>query len=78
MPENVHPIIFESTLCAIEPAGKAACNGDSGGPLVVDEILVGIVSWGMLGCKTVTPGAYVRVSHYIDWIVNHTGVEVLD
>ena len=53
-----------------------ACRGDSGGPLLlpgrdasgVDDVLVGIVSWG-LGCAQDSyPGVYARVSAQYDWI----------
>ena len=53
-----------------------ACQGDSGGPLLlpgsdasgVDDVLVGIVSWG-LGCAQDSyPGVYARVSAQYDWI----------
>jgi len=50
-----------------------ACQGDSGGPLVLegdddDDILVGVVSWG-IGCATNTfPGVYARVSSQYHWI----------
>ncbi len=56
--------------------GKDACNGDSGGPLVVDvdgtPKIVGIVSWGATTCNTY--GAYTRVSDYLDWIEEQTGI----
>lgn len=50
-----------------------SCTGDSGGPLIArDEngtaVQVGIVSWG-LGCaRQDSPGVYVRVADYKDWI----------
>ena len=64
--------IDDSMLCAFE-AGKDSCQGDSGGPLVTmdpetgDEVLVGVVSWGV-GCASAYPGVYARVSKVIDWI----------
>ena len=50
-----------------------SCTGDSGGPLIArDEngaaVQVGIVSWG-LGCaRQDSPGVYVRIADYKDWI----------
>lgn len=55
-----------------------SCTGDSGGPLVRrsesgDPIQVGIVSWG-LGCaRSESPGVYVRIARYKDWIVSSVG-----
>mmetsp|Transcript_18733 Transcript_18733/g.37320 ORF Transcript_18733/g.37320 Transcript_18733/m.37320 type:complete len:642 (-) Transcript_18733:170-2095(-) len=53
---------------------KDTCKGDSGGPLVLrgatseEDLLVGVVSWG-IGCA-VFPGVYARVNSNIDWIRN--------
>ncbi|XP_022077558.2 complement factor I-like isoform X50 [Acanthochromis polyacanthus] len=58
--------------------GVDACTGDNGGPLVCrDELgvsyLWGIVSWGR-GCgRADSPGVYVQVSHYFEWIRLITG-----
>jgi secreted trypsin-like serine protease len=51
-----------------------ACQGDSGGPLVVKDgsgsfRQVGVVSWGHR-CASGSPGVYVRVGYFIDWIKN--------
>lgn len=35
--------------------------------------LVGVTSFGK-GCETTTPGVYVRVAEYIDWIQHTTGI----
>ena len=53
-----------------------ACRGDSGGPLLlrgsdasgVDDVLVGIVSWGIGCAQDSYPGVYARVSAQYDWI----------
>lgn len=59
--------IQDTNICAyIE--GKDTCQGDSGGPLVVNNILVGVVSWGD-GCAQVgAPGVYASVAAYRSWI----------
>lgn len=60
--------------------GVSACSGDSGGPLVQgtapNEVLIGIVSWGITPCGTVgaPTGVYKLVSSYIPWILSHTGI----
>lgn len=52
--------------------GRDSCQGDSGGPLfVVREgyyVQAGIVSFGKGCARPGIPGAYTRVTHYIDWI----------
>ena len=49
--------------------GKDACQRDSGGPLILNEnVLVGIVSWG-LGCgEAKFPGVYSNVTALREWI----------
>eukprot|EP01024_Parvocaulis_polyphysoides_P065542 TRINITY_DN7651_c0_g1_i6.p1 TRINITY_DN7651_c0_g1~~TRINITY_DN7651_c0_g1_i6.p1 ORF type:complete len:257 (+),score=12.99 TRINITY_DN7651_c0_g1_i6:202-972(+) len=73
---------FETMICAI-PSDRtgATCLGDSGSPLVlkgstpVDDVLVGIVSWGPPHqCITLertwkqAPGIFTRVSTFANWI----------
>ena len=65
-----HIIDKTSMLCAgLYGGGRDSCVGDSGGPLVdVNNVQVGIVSWG-LGCGHHTyPGVYSRVSGAMTWI----------
>ena len=61
--------------------GKDSCQGDSGGPLMCKLIgngnpwiLYGITSWGIGCARAYTPGVYVKVSKFIDWIQEQTGV----
>jgi hypothetical protein len=67
--------ITANMLCATD-VGEDSCYGDSGGPLVVkgtdssglDDIQVGVVSWGY-GCGNPNfPGVYSRMSSAYDWI----------
>jgi len=65
--------ITENMLCAWAE-DTDGCQGDSGGPLVItgntpdQDLLVGVVSWG-LGCaEEHFPGVYARVSAQHAWI----------
>lgn len=70
--------IYESVIneddmfCAGDPDGGVdACKGDSGGPAISpnDYTLVGLVSWGFLCADPAYPGVYIRVSSYVEWIL---------
>ena len=73
--KNTYHELPNGQICAgFSKGGKDSCQGDSGGPFVVDGKLVGIVSWGK-GCASPNyPGVYTEVSHYRQWIKNHSGV----
>ena len=62
----------ETQLCA-GLGGTDSCQGDSGGPLVARSstgapVQVGVVSWGFGCAREESPGVYMRVSAYADWI----------
>ncbi|SPP85093.1 serine protease 1 [Drosophila guanche] len=64
-------------ICIPTPENKGTCNGDSGGPLVLHDgnRQVGIVSFGSsAGCLSNGPKGMVRVTSYLDWIRDHTGI----
>lgn len=67
-------MITQSMLCAgsIE-SDVGFCTEDYGGPLTINGTQIGIVSWSMKPCASV-PGVYTKVSHYIDWIKEKTGI----
>ncbi|KAG8441158.1 hypothetical protein GDO86_006773 [Hymenochirus boettgeri] len=71
--------VTPNMLCAGDTRNlDDACKGDSGGPLVCSYKgrmhLLGIVSWG-IGCgKKDVPGVYTRVTRYVNWIREHTGI----
>ena len=51
----------------------STCHGDSGGPLVKDRKLIGVISWG-IPCAMGVPDQHTRISSYLDWIQENTGV----
>jgi secreted trypsin-like serine protease len=64
-------------LCA-GAEGKDACSRDSGGPLVALQSpprLIGIVIAGYKCGEAGFPGIYTRVTKYLDWIEQHSGVK---
>uniref|UniRef100_A0A7S1BD86 Peptidase S1 domain-containing protein n=1 Tax=Corethron hystrix TaxID=216773 RepID=A0A7S1BD86_9STRA len=71
--QNYNMPVTSRMICGTSRNNKDACQGDSGGPLIlkgktkIQDILVGIVSWGN-GCGT-RPGVYSDVSNQRSWII---------
>lgn len=68
--------ITSEYLCAGDGDGKTdSCQGDSGGPLVYEDgikyYLVGVVSFGKKCATPGYPGAYTRVTKYLQWLNDH-------
>lgn len=59
-------------ICANGP-GADSCQGDSGGPLVLDDLQIGVVSWGEECGDRGKPGVYMNVAKYLPWISRVTG-----
>ncbi|KAH8383312.1 hypothetical protein KR009_007973 [Drosophila setifemur] len=67
----------DNVICVDAPDGKSTCQGDSGGPLVSQEgnMLIGITSFGSsYGCQVGAPAGFTRVTNYLEWIKEETGV----
>lgn len=66
-------ILTRNMLCAgYMLGGQDACGGDSGGPLITyengEQMLIGVVSFG-IGCAEMGhPGIYTNVDNYSEWI----------
>lgn len=75
-------LVTKNHVCTNGKEGKGACSGDSGGPVTVlkknNQItLIGIVSFGMpFGCEIGWPSVYTRVSSYVNWISQNTGIPI--
>ncbi|XP_049790925.1 brachyurin-like isoform X11 [Schistocerca nitens] len=69
-------------ICTSGDNGVSTCNGDSGGPLVIYEddgsaTQIGIVSFGIiLGCEVGWPPVFTRVTNYMDWISENSGIAI--
>ncbi|XP_054732570.1 serine protease 1-like isoform X2 [Anastrepha obliqua] len=69
--------VRSSIICVATPSGQSTCNGDSGGPLVLESsmIQVGLTSFGAsIGCELGYPITFTRLTKYLKWIKEHTGV----
>jgi secreted trypsin-like serine protease len=56
-------------------------QGDSGGALVIENgnsyLQIGVVSFvSSLGCASGYPSGYVRVTSYLGWISDNTGITI--
>ncbi|XP_060065633.1 fibrinolytic enzyme, isozyme C-like [Ylistrum balloti] len=66
-------IIADGHVCILSD-DSSSCNGDSGGPLTCGDTLVGITSFGYIGCPPMYPSVYTRVTHYRQWIKDNSGI----
>ncbi|KAJ8889049.1 hypothetical protein PR048_008543 [Dryococelus australis] len=76
--------VASTHVCTSGEGGRNTCSGDSGGPLVIEEAdgertQIGVVSFGLaLSCQIGWPAAYTRVSSYMDWVSQVTGIPIRD
>ncbi|XP_059481753.1 brachyurin-like isoform X2 [Neocloeon triangulifer] len=71
--------IKPTMMCVSGANNKGICSGDSGGPLVVKESdgqwsQIGIVSFSAYSCHNY-PQGFTRVTSFMGWISNHTGIQ---
>ncbi|XP_061395948.1 serine protease 1-like [Musca vetustissima] len=70
-------IITSKNICTATPSGTSTCSGDSGGPLALVNSgkLIGVTSFvSSAGCQSGAPAGFVRVTSYLDWIKENTGI----
>ncbi|XP_017137345.1 serine protease 1-like [Drosophila miranda] len=68
-------IVTDRVICVGTYNGVSTCNGDSGGPLALDGTQIGVVSFGSsAGCEVGSPAGFTRVTYYLDWIAQNTGI----
>ncbi|XP_069688736.1 brachyurin-like isoform X4 [Periplaneta americana] len=78
---KVYCCVTTDMICYRTPGGKNTCSGDSGGSIVYlkDDgyILVGVTTFGAAaGCEYELPGGGSRVTSFLDWIQEHTGIVI--
>ncbi|KAH8345947.1 hypothetical protein KR067_010230 [Drosophila pandora] len=76
-----YPNIKATNICMDTTGGRSTCTGDSGGPLVYrdpaqnTDILIGVTSYGKkTGCTKGYPAVFTRVTSYLDWIQDVSGI----
>lgn len=70
--------LTDDNIC-VATGGKSICSGDSGGPLVTLDTheQIGINSFvAGGGCEGDEPAVLVRVTNFLDWIKDNSGVDV--
>ncbi|EFA10697.1 brachyurin [Tribolium castaneum] len=66
----------DSIVCTSGDENTGSCNGDSGGPLAIDDVQIGVVSFGIMYCLSGYPSAFSRVTSFLDWIATNSDVVI--
>ena len=69
--------ISENRLCVDTSSQVSTCDGDSGGPLILESTgeLIGVTSAvSFMGCEAGMPALFNRVTFYLEWIKDKTGI----
>lgn len=77
--DHLGKTLTSGMICGgVNAQGQGGCHGDSGGPLAGaynnKMYVFGVVSWGQPRICAVG-GVYARVTEYLDWIVQNSGVQ---
>lgn len=69
-------LVDNESLCASSPKGHGACFNDVGGPLVSNGQLIGLGTYpgGGVSCGNEFPDGFVRISSFLTWIKQVSGV----
>lgn len=63
-------VVLDTHICT-QSSASAPCLGDSGGPVVFAGHLVGVVSWGSVGCRVhPEPSVATNIFLFRDWILD--------
>lgn len=65
--------IYAGTICADAKKQSGPCREDEGSPMATNNQLIGVVSW-FSECDDGLPAGYTRVSEFLPWIKEISGV----
>ncbi|XP_076750488.1 chymotrypsin-1-like [Xylocopa sonorina] len=65
--KKTYDMLQDSHICTVSNIGAGGCYGDAGDPLVIDNIQIGIFSFGT-PCAVGKPDVFTRVSSFESWI----------
>lgn len=72
------PLVYEGTLCAFARNRQGICFSDSGSPLVANGQIIGLAGWiSGWDCARGYPDGYTRISVFLDWIREVSGIEAV-